>query len=155
MQGEIRWLLLGFSAILMVARPASAQQEPTEPIPQWRLGAQEARWSLGSADDQDILDSRSVVVRWHPSRTSDFHLKGGLGYLSFRGGYGRNEPRAFSIGPTLGLGYDLRLAEGFALSPYVSWLTTPFGNARIKSEIRHGDATTSLLHFGLGLTWRH
>lgn len=153
MQSEIRRLLLGFLAILLIARPASAQQEAVAPIQQWRLGAEEARWSLGSAGSEDVLDARSVVLRWHPNRTSPFHVKGGVGYLSFRFDYGRNEPKALSIGPTLGFGYDVRLAAGLALSPQVSWITTPFGNPRMKSEIRHGAATTSLLRFSLGLTW--
>lgn len=155
MKSETNWLLLGLLAILLIVRPASAQQEATKPIQQWRLGAEEARWSLGSAGSEDVLDSRSVVLRWHPSRTSNFHLKGGLGYLSFKFDYGRNEPKAFSIGPTLGIGYDFGLAAGFALSPYVSWITTPFGDARIKSEVRHGEATSSLFRFGLGMTWLH
>lgn len=155
MQSEIRWLLPGVLAILLIARPASAQQEAAAPIQQWRLGAEAARWSLGSAGSEDVLAARSVVLHWHPSRTIPFHLKGGVGYLSFRFDYGRDEPKALSIGPTLGFGYDVRLAAGLALSPQVSWITTPFGDPRVKSEIRHGKATTSLLRFGLGLSWLH
>lgn len=155
MQSEIHWLLLGLLAILLIVRPVSAQQETAAPVQQWRLGAEATRWSLGSAGSEDVLDARSVVLRWHPTGTSPFHLKGGLAYLSFRFDYGRDGPKALSIGPTLGFGYDVRLAAGLALSPQVSWITTPFGNSRVRSEIRHVEATTSLFRFGLGVTWLH
>jgi len=155
MAGESRWLGPAWLAVLVVATPATAQDLAHEPAPRWRLGAEEVRWSFGSADGDDVLDFRSVVVSWHPGPGSDVHLKGGLGYLSYRFDTGSGEQTRLSIGPTLGFGYDVRLAEGVALSPFVSWITTPFGNARIRSDARHGETTTSLLRFGLGLTWRH
>ncbi|HEV7990423.1 MAG TPA: autotransporter domain-containing protein [Gemmatimonadaceae bacterium] len=103
----------------------------------------------------------NAVLQWYPRTSSGFFLSGGLGYgrwqwntdfvLNTPGGgqiHQSVELHTNGLGYQAGLGYDVRLAHGFSLTPYA----TVFGGANGNGE-ETASIGSNVLQGGIGLTW--
>jgi hypothetical protein len=89
----------------------------------------------------------SFVALLYPASTADFYLKAGAGIAKTEiSGFGLTYS-ATGYGLTGGLGYDIRVARNFSLSPFAAYLYMPGADV---SGIKLGG---NLLQVGLGVTW--
>lgn len=119
--------------------------------PNLTLAGEVSGWRHSEGGAGASLVFASVVALVYPSATCGFFFKGG-------GGVARTELSA--LGTTvdatgsaglLGLGYDIRVSRGFALSPYVNVLLMPNFEVAGSPGVKIGG---NLLQAGLALTWQ-
>jgi hypothetical protein len=79
---------------------------------------------------------------FYPSAQGGFFLKGGLGLSTIEVEFGGFSVEESGVGLTLGLGYDARVARGFALTPYFDILASSFDGVGFNQ-----------VAFGLAFTW--
>lgn len=147
-------LAASLGLMLITASSLVAQEAAREGADEWSVAGEAVSWTLGSDGAEDLLDSKSLLVRWRPGPLEDFHVLGGIGYVAYRFGYDRDDPSGRSIGPTVGVGYDLAFPGELAIVPRLRWTAGALGDASLESETRRGTVATSLVQIGIGLTWR-
>jgi len=109
------------------------------------------QWALGGAINQKFLlgvgtngwykseggvnlslTSIGVLARFYPSAAGGFHLEGGLGYAYGKIGvidYGAASTSGTSA--VLGLGWDMRIAKDWSLTPYFDGVGASFGGVGV------------------------
>jgi len=115
--------------------------------PQFLVGAELSGWLLEASDLNDPDEGRSIsqvflITRLYPGKESDFFLKAGGGYVSVWSNKSGDTRRHQGLGLTLGGGYDFRLNQAAALSPFV---TFSYGDT--------GSQDYTAVTFGLGVTF--
>ena len=116
--------------------------------PHFLIGIELSGWLLEASDLNDPDDGSGisqvfVITQIYPGRESDFFLKAGAGHVSIWSNASGDTSREQGFGLTMGCGYDFRLNETAALSPFV---TFSYGDA--------GSWDYTAVTFGLGLTFR-
>lgn len=98
----------------------------------------------------------TFTVMYYPSINGGLYVKGGVGFAELTN---VSEIRVAGIqvttvttskggfGTTLGVGYDIRLARNFYLSPTVDWLFQVF------EETPSGTSTNNIILLTVGATW--
>ncbi|MDZ4699184.1 MAG: tetratricopeptide repeat protein [Rhodothermales bacterium] len=123
------------------------------------IGGEFNHWGR-SVDDNPrsaAISSLSAIIRFYPTATTDFFLKGGLGLggLALEGESVRIDTGGISV--QLGLGYDIRLGQGkrFALSPFANLLAViaEGGQTRVAGAIVTGPQNPGFAQIGLAATW--
>lgn len=147
-------LAASLGLVLITANSLVAQEAAHEGGNRWSVAGEAVRWTLDADGAEDVLDSKSLLVRWHPRSFDDFHLLGGIGLMSYRFGYDRDDPEGRSIGPTFGIGYDFHFPGELAVVPRVRWIAGTVGDGSLESATRRGRVATSLVQMGVGLVWR-
>jgi hypothetical protein len=110
------------------------------------LGVESSAWTKEDGGARLTHTNVSALAQFYPAPATGFFLRGGIGVstleasvasggLSFSG-------RETGLGLTAGLGYDVRVGNGFSVSPYGT-----FG----WGDFEGGSANTFQL--GLGVTW--
>lgn len=140
--------------VLIAASSLAAQETEREDADRWSVAGEAVSWTLGSDGAEDVLDSKSLLIRLRPGSLEDFHVLCGIGYVAYRFGYDRDEPTGRSIGPTFGVGYDLDFPGKLAIVPRLRWTAGALGNPNLESETRRGTVASSLVQVGVGVTWR-
>ncbi|HEX7122116.1 MAG TPA: outer membrane beta-barrel protein [Gemmatimonadaceae bacterium] len=105
------------------------------------LGAFTNGWT--KSEDGATLSAGTLVagVRVYPSKTNGFFLLGGLGIATIDVDLGPFSGSEQGTGGVLGLGWDIRVAPGFSLTPYWNGI-----GMKLEGE------TFNVAQFGLGLT---
>lgn len=116
------------------------------------LGGEAGGWSNNSGGVDEFLASFGAVLHWFPDPAGPLQLKGGFGYLSYRASDIENTLSTTSFGPLVGIGYDLRVGRSLAVTPSASWMFTPFGDLTFNDTRVRGDARSSFIQIGVGLT---
>lgn len=147
-------LTASLGLVLIVASSLAAQEAERDGADRWSVAGEAVSWTVGSDGAEDVLDSKSLLVQLRPGPLDDFHVLGGIGYLTYRFGYDRDDPTGRSIGPTFGLEYDLDFPGDLAIVPRLRWTAGALGDPSLESEARRGTVATSLVQIGVGLTWR-
>ena len=89
----------------------------------------------------------SFVALLYPASTADFYLKAGAGIAKTDLSGGGQSYNATGYGLTAGLGYDMRVAKNFSLSPFAAYLYMPGADV---SGVKLGG---NVFQVGLGFTW--
>jgi len=115
--------------------------------PHFLIGIELSGWLLEASDLNDPDEGQGIsqaflITRIYPSRELDFFLKAGAGHVSIWSNATGDTRREQGFGLTMGCGYDFRLNETAALSPFA---TFSYGD----TDSRDYTAIT----FGLGLTF--
>lgn len=120
--------------------------------PDWLLGAELKFWNKGDELVDQLLGAFSIVALWYPNPARPFHVKGGFGYLALRAEDGENTLSTTSFGPQVGVGYDLPIGPRVSVTPYASWMITPFGDLTFNDTKIRGGVRSTLLQLGIGVT---
>jgi hypothetical protein len=122
------------------------------------LGVELTGWGMDDGGVRQGLGSAMVDLFWYPTLSADFHLKFGVGGLTY-------ERRTEVLGTTqtttetagavsLGVGYDLRVGGNVSLVPFLNL----YGSADVKRKVNGtevitgGDFRRDMVQLGLGLT---
>jgi hypothetical protein len=114
--------------------------------PHFLVGVELGGWLLAASDLNDPDEGRGIsqaflITRLYPGKQSDFFLKAGGGHVSIWSNSSGDTRRKQGLGLTLGGGYDFRLNEAAALTPFV---TFSYGDT--------GSWNYQAITFGLGVT---
>ncbi len=118
--------------------------------PKLRLGGELQAWS----DRTEELDSRFVLIAptayWRPSSKVPYFLMAGVGVASFRVADSTEALTSTSIGVTIGGGYELSVADHWAITAYAGFSGSLFANLTLDrtniANVRH-----TLLQIGIGV----
>lgn len=129
------------------------------PRPNLVLGGEINGWSRTydletGGDGTFTVSTATFVVQYYPQVNSGLFLNGGIGFGSVAAdidipGVGSSESSTTGFGFQAGLGYDIRLARNFSLTPYAKYFATVGGEWEDTSEKFNGN----VFHVGLGFTW--
>ena len=119
------------------------------------LGAEVNGWVKSEESVDELLGSLSVVAYWYPNSSGGLYLKAGVGAIGYRISSEEEESiTSTAIGPELGIGYEVQIAEKFSLSPYLQALISPpTAELKYEGETQIADVSLSLFQLGLALTW--
>lgn len=118
----------------------------------WLLGAELKFWNKGDESVDQLLGAFSIVALWYPNPARPFHVKGGFGYMALHAEDGENTLSSTSFGPQVGVGYDLPIGPRVFVTPYASWMITPFGDLTFNDTKIRGGVRSTLLQLGIGVT---
>ncbi len=122
--------------------------------PAFLLGVEGDGWTRRDEDERRFdMGAIHAVGLWYPSTTSPWFLKAGFGVIGYRvDDDGEGDPiTAFSVGGQFGAGYDLRIAGGVSVTPFVNFLGS-IGAELTQQDDTLADVSLTLIQIGLGLT---
>ncbi len=118
------------------------------------LGAEVNGWVKSEEAVDELLASLSAVAYWYPNPAGGLYLKGGVGAIGYRISSEEQTITSTAIGPELGIGYEVQIAEKFSVSPYLQALISPpTAELSLEGETQSSDVSLSLFQLGLALTW--
>ena len=87
--------------------------------PHFLLGVGTTGWSKEEFGDRLTVGTVDARVRYYPSTTGGFFLTGGLGWGTIHASVsGLGSASENGLGMIAGLGYDIRVASNFSLTPF-------------------------------------
>ena len=126
---------------------------------QWVIGGETQGWTYSKDNETDQFSYLTAFAQYYPMVQNGFFMKAGLGLgaTSFKV---ENDPtlgtyKMTSTGPaaTLGLGYDIRVAHNFSITPYANYLTTFGANAKSGGSDLGYKLNGNVMQLGVGFTW--
>lgn len=106
------------------------------------LGGEVTGWGKSENDVTLTFGTVGPVIRFYPSATGGFFLKGGVGLATLELDLGQFSGTATGAGLVLGLGYDGRVGRNFSLTPFFDLVSGTFDGGTVNS-----------VHFGLGFSF--
>ena len=126
--------------------------------PNWVIGGETQGWTYSKNGETDRFSYLTAFSQYYPMVQSGFFMKGGfgLGAASFEvtdPTFGNQ--KVSSVGPaaTLGLGYDLRVARNFSITPYANYLSEFGANAKSGGSDLGYKLNGNVMQLGVGFTW--
>jgi hypothetical protein len=125
--------------------------------PAFLLGIEADGWTRSEEDLRFDMGAIHAVGLWYPSPTSPWFVKVGFGVIGYRlddddGDEDQDDAiTAFSVGGQFGAGYDLHLAGGVSVTPFVNFLGS-IGAELKQQDDTLADVSLTLIQIGLGLT---
>ena len=115
--------------------------------PHLLIGLEFSGWLLEASDLNDPDEGKGIsqafiITQLYPGKESGFFAKAGGGYVSIWSNRPDDTRREQGWGLTAGAGYDIKLNEAAALSPFVNF---NYGEA--------GDWNYTAITFGIGVTF--
>jgi hypothetical protein len=110
------------------------------------LGSQVDVWTKTVDGGTLSFSNVTAALYYYPIETEGLYFMGGVGVASRRFAMGSLSVQSDGPGLTLGAGYDWRVGQHFALTPYVTLVGGHFRTDGISE-------TVNMVHFGLGFTW--
>lgn len=86
------------------------------------VGGETMGWTHTENGVDEFASSLSGVVLFYPSTTGGLFLKGGLGLAMYDATDGSDDLTATGFSISGGIGYDIRVAKNFSLTPFVNAL---------------------------------
>jgi hypothetical protein len=118
-----------------------------------QLGAELHGWTDKTDDIRFTFYSVMPAVYWYPSLRTPYFMLGGVGLVGYRAADENETMRSSSMGLTVGMGYELRVASSYAITPFVTYTGSFLANLQYeRTDI--ADARFSLFQIGLGFTRR-
>ena len=119
--------------------------------PRLVLGGEINGWGRTDGPEEQSIASLMAVAHFYPAADRGLYLAGGAGLTSFHRENDVESVTSNGYGLQLGAGYDVRVASGFSLTPYVQWVRGFGGDADVDGESL--DLDPDYLQVGLGFTW--
>lgn len=128
--------------------PAGYVELGTQPWPRVRLGLEGRGWTADREGALQLLGALNGVAYFFPYEHGLF-LKTGLGFTRYRAG---SDLAMGAPSIQLGAGYEVGLAQGIALEPFISVQAAGGGTLRNDDgEAVQSGVTVAVLQFGIGL----
>jgi hypothetical protein len=121
-----------------------------------RAGAELSGWRDETAGVTQRLMLYGASLYWVPSPTASWHLKGGIGLLTYRASTDDEDEDPLEAGTgalQLGVGYDFRAGSRLWLTPFANLIVSTSGDLTSGNTIVT-DASFSMMQIGAGVTWR-
>jgi hypothetical protein len=118
-----------------------------------QIGAELHGWTDKSDDIRSNAWSIMPALYWYPGTTTPYYFVGGIGLVGFKSSDQNESMSSSSMGMTVGLGYDLRLASRYAVTTFVTYTGSFLANLK-HERTDVADAQLSLIQFGIGFTRR-
>jgi len=118
--------------------------------PHWRLGFENDTWVKSSGGTTVTAGNVSLAAYYYPSLTRGFFLRGGAGFAFYQEKNATNA--ALGPGLVLGVGYDLKIGAGFALTPVANFNWGSVGDVQ-RGVVTLPGVKQNLVQLALGLTW--
>jgi hypothetical protein len=106
------------------------------------LGGEVTAWGRNENDATLSFGSVGPVIRFYPSATGGFYLKGGVGVATLELDAGIFSGNTTGAGLVLGVGYDGRVGRNFSLTPFFDLVSATFDGGTVNSA-----------QFGLGFSF--
>lgn len=120
--------------------------------PALQLGGEVKFWNRSSGEGVDqLLGTFGIVALWYPNPARNLQLKGGFGYLTLTADDGDDTISSTAFGPQFGVAYDIRMGPTLSVTPFASWMLTPFGDLTFNDTRVRGGVRSTLLQIGVGL----
>jgi hypothetical protein len=121
--------------------------------PHLLIGGELHGWTDKTDDVRFTFYSVTPALYWYPSTRIPYYFLGGVGLVGFRAADENENMSSSSMGLTVGLGYEMRVTSGYAISSFVSYTGSFLANLKYdRTDI--ADAQVSLLQVGIGFTRR-
>jgi hypothetical protein len=120
--------------------------------PRLTLGAELNGWGKAEDDIEQSVASAMAVAHFYPRASRGLFVSGGVGLTAMAVDQTPDEFRTDGFGFQLGAGYDIRVARGLSLSPYLTWVRG-IGGDGTENGVGIGDANPDYIQVGLGFTW--
>ena len=126
------------------------------PSQQLMVGGEAIGWFREDEGTELARGNTTFSVLYYPSYDGGFYVRGGLGFATLTTRVETvltssttliEEETENGFGSTLGVGFDIRLARNFYITPSVDWLFQAFG------ETPSGANTNHILMLSVGATW--
>lgn len=127
--------------------------------PKLVIGGETQGWIHSANGETDQFSYLTAFAQYYPSVSNGFFMKGGLGF----GGTSmeiKNDPQlgnykmtSAGMAGTVGLGYDIRMAKNFSLTPYVNYLSTFGAAAKSGGNDLGFKLNGNVFQLGMGFTW--
>lgn len=121
--------------------------------PKIRLGGEFLGWTDKTEDISSRFLLLAPTVSWRPSSKIPYFLTGGVGFASFETADSTEALTSSSLGVTVGVGYELPVAQRWALTGYLGLSGSLFADLVLDrtniASVRH-----TLLHIGIGVVRR-
>jgi hypothetical protein len=113
------------------------------------LGGEINGWALDIGAAEITSGYTAFTVYWYPKATGGFYFKGGLGAAIYARQTNTTEATSSGAAIVTGVGYDIRVARKFSLSPMLTLWTSTQADLKddattLNSGFRHGGATLQL-----------
>lgn len=127
--------------------------------PKLIVGGETQGWMHSSNSETDQFSYLTAFAQYYPSVSNGLFLKGGLGFgaTSFEV---KNDPflgdykmTSGGMAGTIGMGYDIRMATNFSLTPYMNYLSTFGANAKSGGQDLGFKLNGNVVQLGIGFTW--
>jgi hypothetical protein len=125
------------------------------------LSGEVTGWTKDNSDGStDQFSFVSFVTQWYPQPTNGFYVKGGIGGAALKSvgtdpTLGSVELSTTNLGLQGGVGYDLHLSPGFALTPYADFLYAVGADAKLNGGSTGLNVGANMIHVGLAASWGH
>ncbi|MEP6764682.1 MAG: outer membrane beta-barrel protein [Gemmatimonadaceae bacterium] len=111
--------------------------------PRLLLGASSNGWTKQESGVTLSMGTLTALVKFYPVLTGGFYLSGGLGIANISASTtGFGSASQTGTGAVLGLGYDIRVAKNFSLTPYLNGVGASFDGSQVNFS-----------QIGLGFSW--
>jgi hypothetical protein len=117
------------------------------------VGGEVMAWSHYADGVDEWGGALTAVMLYYPSSSGGLFLKGGLGVGGYdASGYGWQQT-ATGLALSGGLGYDLRLATNFSVTPYLNGFYAFQAPLELSGSPTGTDATQELVQIGFAITF--
>ena len=89
--------------------------------PRFLIGVGTAGWTKSEQGARLTVAEIDARVRFYPQTRGNFFVTGGIGAGSVTGSYGTLSNTETGAGAILGMGYDIRMARSYSITPYWNW----------------------------------
>ena len=110
--------------------------------PRFQVGASSNVWTKNVEGVTVTMSSLTAIAKFYPSATGGFHLTGGLGLGQLEFKEGSDSLKEDGTSAILGLGYDIRVAKNFSITPFLNGIGGSFDGS-----------SANFNQFGISLTW--
>jgi hypothetical protein len=118
-----------------------------------QIGAELHGWTDKTDDIRFTSFSVMPALYWYPSTRVPYYILGGLGMVGFRASAEDESMSSTSMGLTVGLGYEFRVAGSYAITSFATYTGSFLANLKHdRTDI--ADAQLSLFQVGIGFTRR-
>jgi hypothetical protein len=117
------------------------------------IGAELHGWTDKTDDIRFNSYSIMPALYWYPSTRTPYYFLGGLGLVGFRASDENESMSSSSMGVTVGLGYEIRLASDYAITSFFTYTGSFLANLKYdRTDI--ANAQLSLFQVGIGFVRR-
>jgi hypothetical protein len=121
--------------------------------PNLLVGGETMGWTHSEDGVNQLSSSLMAVVLYYPSAKGGLYLKGGLGIAMYRASDGTDDATMTGFGFSGGIGYDIRLAKNFSLTPYVNAMYGTSASYKFNGTDTGVSASQRLFQAGLAVTF--
>ncbi len=119
--------------------------------PSLLLGLEATRTQNSEDEVSERYNGMAAILLFYPGR-GGLYFKGGVGILDYKASDDSDEITARTVAVSLGIGYEVRVAQQFSVVPFLNLTATSQGDLDFNGHRVSTDANFSLLQGGIGVT---